>query len=590
MSIPILKQVYEETRRVAVAGSAVAAGDFRLKKLIPPLEQAGAKAPVFARVAQAATALVEAKEKDSPDALLELSTLVTAILYTQGETGAAGTLEAIETTELAPVGTQASARVLKPLLDALTTTGSGRVETIKDAHERGVFRDLRLMLPAVGALDDPYPEIAEFIADEVLPLYGKAIVAELQARFDAKGKAGDARRLRLLHRLDAESTRELVTQALEGGSRDVKVAAVECLGGRPEDLRYLVEQTAAKSREVRVAAYQALAHIDGGDAVAALEKVLGSDDLEAATGALKASGSARLVRAVIAAAETELAAAPKTKDKKDAGKRLARLRALANCLAGRTDADSEAFLLKLFAQRTAVAKVKGEALSGSDVNQTVVQLLEQGTPAMQSTLAAAHAAVTPEEFVFCFRAARKALPATEVYEAFAPYLTANFASKKRTDPASRKCEILGAELGGAGVFYHAPHKDTLPADPRWLDVAVTLGRLDILRHLGRPGHAPSERFLDEAFEKALQSSKTLRDCYEVVATMAHVHHPRATDAFVAAAEKHGGKADYDAYWFVRMIPELPVSALPRLEALVPKLNDRVADAFVTHLQQLREKA
>jgi hypothetical protein len=42
MTIAILNQVYDEARRLAVAGSVVAQGDFRLKKLLPPLEQAGA--------------------------------------------------------------------------------------------------------------------------------------------------------------------------------------------------------------------------------------------------------------------------------------------------------------------------------------------------------------------------------------------------------------------------------------------------------------------------------------------------------------------------------------------------------------------
>ena len=57
MSIPVLTQVYDEVRRLSIAGSVVAAGDFRLKKLIPPLEAAGQKAPVFAKVAQAVQAV-----------------------------------------------------------------------------------------------------------------------------------------------------------------------------------------------------------------------------------------------------------------------------------------------------------------------------------------------------------------------------------------------------------------------------------------------------------------------------------------------------------------------------------------------------
>src|SRR5205823_13920677 len=114
-------------------------------------------------------------------------TLVNAILYTQGETLTPGTLEPIQTTDLGVGSAQASARVLKPLLEALTTTGSGRLELIRDAHERGAFRDLRLVKPALDALDDVYAEIGDFIAGQVLPLYGKAILPELRAKLDLQG-------------------------------------------------------------------------------------------------------------------------------------------------------------------------------------------------------------------------------------------------------------------------------------------------------------------------------------------------------------------------------------------------------------------
>ncbi len=66
MSIAVLTQVYDEMRRLAIAGSVTAGGDFRLKKLIPSLGQAGAKAPVFAKVAEAVKTLVEPRSKHRP--------------------------------------------------------------------------------------------------------------------------------------------------------------------------------------------------------------------------------------------------------------------------------------------------------------------------------------------------------------------------------------------------------------------------------------------------------------------------------------------------------------------------------------------
>src|SRR5438105_14876132 len=100
MSLAILTRVSDEVRRLAIAGSRVAKGDFRLRALLPALEQAGAKAPVFARVAEAAKAVTQADDQTSAYHLLELATLVGAILYTQGETGLPGALEPIESNDL----------------------------------------------------------------------------------------------------------------------------------------------------------------------------------------------------------------------------------------------------------------------------------------------------------------------------------------------------------------------------------------------------------------------------------------------------------------------------------------------------------
>src|SRR5688572_28912359 len=224
MSIPVLVEVYDEMRRLAIAGSAVASSDFRLKKLIAPLQKSGEKAPVFAKVAQAVEAVVNSNEKSASAALLELTTLVNAILYTQGETGAAGELKPLETTDLGGTPTQAGARVLKPLLEALSSTGSGRMELIRDAFDRGTFKDLRLVKPALNAIDDPYPEIGDFIAEKVLPLYGKAILPEMRARIDVKGRGGHINRLQLMHRLDPQGSRDVVQLALNEGSKEMKVA------------------------------------------------------------------------------------------------------------------------------------------------------------------------------------------------------------------------------------------------------------------------------------------------------------------------------------------------------------------------------
>ena len=145
MSIAVLTQVYDEMRRLAIAGSVTAGGDFRLKKLIPSLEQAGAKAPVFAKVAQAVKTLVEGTEQTSASALLELCTLVNAVLYTQGETGLAGAWAEIETNDLGPQTSQVSAQ------RSQAPAGSAHDHRFRSTgNHQGFVRTRRVPRPAPG--------------------------------------------------------------------------------------------------------------------------------------------------------------------------------------------------------------------------------------------------------------------------------------------------------------------------------------------------------------------------------------------------------------------------------------------------------
>src|SRR5215510_3015014 len=120
MSLALIEESAKEVRRLAIAGSPLAVGDFRLKKLIAPLEQAGAKVPVFAQVAKSVSELVDGTESDSAARLLQLSTLLNAILYTQGQSGAGGDFREVEVFATKCASTKTTARVLKPLVEALT--------------------------------------------------------------------------------------------------------------------------------------------------------------------------------------------------------------------------------------------------------------------------------------------------------------------------------------------------------------------------------------------------------------------------------------------------------------------------------------
>ena len=77
--------------------------------------------------------------------------------------------------------------------------------------------------------------------------------------------------------------------------------------------------------------------------------------------------------------------------------------------------------------------------------------------------------------------------------------------------------------------------------------------------------------------------------FDPLAAMVHLQHPKATGSLITAYEKTIGKPSAPTYWFYHLIPQLPKSAIPALEAVTPKLKDRAADQWFDAIQALREK-
>jgi hypothetical protein len=580
----------------------VASGDFRLKKLIPPLEKSGEKAPVFAKVAQAVKAVVESTEKTASAALLELATLVNAILYTQGETGIAGELKPLETTELGGEATQASARVLKPSMEALSTTGSGRLEVIRDAHERGAFKDLRLVRPALNAIDDPYPEIAEFVVEKVLPMYGRAIVPELRAKLEIKGRGGHVQRLRLLHKLDPEGSRDVVQQALNEGSKEMKVAAVECLGTTGEDLTYLLEQAKAKAKDVRAAALRALAKAEkaGADIVAVLKKAIAGGDLEMIITRIKRCELAQIRDFVIDEAEKCLASLIRSRERKEQSESALRLQQLLLCMEGWTGPRAEAFVLGCFEKAKTLGMIKSQP-SGEDVNEVVAIVMSHGSEKMRRTLVAKHAEVSTGILPAAIFAARATMSPAEFYEQFSPMLKETSGKRTRKRGGAReRADVLVETLESDAPPIHgwrfagiedlreqggqSPLKEL---DPRWLDAAVEAGVVDLVCQLARPGHEGVIQFLAEK----LSETKDLYDGMEVLRTMVKIGHPQAGDRLLAELKKRAKDTTHYglAYWFGPMIADLPRSEAPKFEEALVGLPEKMVDQLMESVLALKSK-
>ena len=568
MSIPVLNEVYTEVRRISIAGSVIAPGDFRLQKLIDPLRKSGEKAPIFTKVADNVQKLVESTEKTAAAALLELSSLITSILYTQGATGIEGELKELPPSPVKSLQTKTNARVIKPLIEALTTTGSGRLELIRDAFERGLFNDLRLVRPTLQAIDDVYGEIGEFVATKVLPLFGEAIVPDLLSSLDLKGKMGHGRRLQLIHQLAPAIAREHVKKALEEGSKDVKLAAIECLGTAEEDLNFLLEQGRAKSQDVRAAAISALLHSQHPQALQFLTGLLDGKDLSLVSRAVRQALPDQVGSEAAKRLEASVAELLKTKEKEKQKPIAERVALLISTIRPQREKYQSLFT-KLLGQSDDLLKIKTDT-SGLDIIHQLVQEVSECKEAGAKYLIENRERLPAECFARIAVAARYNTKPKEFFKVFSPYI--NPSAKKNTPEFVRNEQLVGTLHSSYRYYYgFTSHKDSSipPLDPAWIDLAIVKDIKPIVYEHALPKHAGTKQFLSAQWERVVKQ-KDSHELLDVSQAMLQSQHPDFEPLLLEQLKKvvAGKNSGYSGYWLLRMAQHLSPNAIPHLETLV----------------------
>lgn len=611
MSLALIQESAKEVRRLAIAGSPLAVGDFRLKKLSAPLEQSGAKVPVFAQVAKAISDVVNGKEADSAANLLNLSTLLNAILYTQGQSGAEGEFRELEIYATTCSSTRTSARVLKPLVQALTSTGSGRFEIVKSAVERGAFNDLRLIDPALQALGDIYPELADLVAEKILPGYGPGIVPRLKATLDTKGKRPDARKLGLMHQLDPAGTLELCKTVIEDGSPEVKAAAIACLGKHEEYLPLVMEQTKAKNKLLRAAALEALAGHDRPEITNLFCELIKGDALDTLAEPFRTLRNAQVLNALLEEGQRIFDLIYKGD-----GEQAARCMDIFNCLKERRDAEVEKFLLKNFAQVEKLAKVKPPTPKQSPIVSfiTGVDLMDRmpwllfgiGSPAALDAILAKREVLPASAFIHVLHSALQTWPPEKVYEEFVPLLG------QVKGPGKEKMatlqQVIQATSGNLvtdyemmqGVSGEAESKSSAKCswDVRWLDAAIKAELTPVVCCLARPDHKAAIKYLLKQLEtdsktKAAAGARVFGQAGLIIRTLARCQYPKLTDSFLTAVKtrtKSAQHVDYDLQMLLASAKYLPASDLPKLDAFAAKLDEKFVDSYLEAIAPLRSAA
>lgn len=249
MDLQPLYEVQERLEHAAVAGTGILNEDFRLKRAREGLAPLAAASPVFAKISAGLEALLAAPPEKRGGALLGVLALVDAVVYTQASAGMAGELEPLPH----GVGTcqEVSYGQLRPLLEALTGTGGGRYNLIKEAfaNHPEYFADYRVIPALVAGLGDSYGELADLNAD-ILGRQGPGILPLLEAGFDPAGGRGMARRVEVMSRAaGAQANDFFLAQLPQAKRRSVWLLLTPWAARRPT-LRFCWSCAGRSAREL----------------------------------------------------------------------------------------------------------------------------------------------------------------------------------------------------------------------------------------------------------------------------------------------------------------------------------------------------
>ena len=260
-SLQPLYDVKERLEYAAVAGTGLLGEDFRLRRAVEAMKPLAAASPVFGRISAGLDQLLAVPTDQRPGLLLDVLSLVDAVAYTQGTVGLAGEIQDLP----AGGGTyqQISYGQIQPLLTALTTTGSGRLEIIQTNWETHpeYFSDFRVLPVLVNDLGDSYNEISELIP-KILKSLGPAVLPTLKAGFDPKGKKDMVRRIHIIEAISGSESNDFYLANIPEAEKDVRATLVYALRHDEGNGSKLIELSETEKGSAKKMALWALARMD----------------------------------------------------------------------------------------------------------------------------------------------------------------------------------------------------------------------------------------------------------------------------------------------------------------------------------------
>ncbi len=279
MDITPIYELRDRLRTAMIAGTNLLAEDFRLKRAVEALAPLEKAAPVFAKVGELGRKLIAPDDggKDGKEGLLlDAITLTDALCCTQGAVGVSGEMEPVLAADMAcPQGNASGAEeksgrgmvlsnvpysTLKPLREALTTSGSGHYSFVTECHRNNpeLFKDYRVRAAMLRALGAAYGELADDVRDWLVE-DGADVAPLLMRGFDPKGKKEMVRRVQVIEKWMGAAANDFYIKQLEKAEGELRQNLILALRHSPENIDLLDGMRKSEKGNAKKAAYYALA-------------------------------------------------------------------------------------------------------------------------------------------------------------------------------------------------------------------------------------------------------------------------------------------------------------------------------------------
>lgn len=514
------------------------------------------------------------------------------------------------------------------MVQTLAGKKKGRFEKIRAAHQAGVFNDPRLVthvLTALGVLAkqdktktrDAAAEdaqICDYLATEIIPGYDLGAWPLLRASYQGNSQA-DALRLRAMNLISPLQTRPLIEKAINGTSLIVADSALNCLKGRDDAADLVLDLLHRPARiPFRESLLQVLASLnDERTAAKVIEhfvylrnlpesqaKMLGSSPHPSIHRYIMSEVRKRWACVVerLQLDRTDQTPISRTYNEQSFFEEPARhlIPWLHAALYIPDDSYSE-FLLECL-NRPDVMRAVSEQYRIFKVAGWIEGAASGGRTPELAQWWLAHREET-QNIDAVFYAAVKTWTPEEVYDRLSPLY---FKKMDQSTPnAYSRSEKLGHRVAYLSRALRDPEiwekekyawkERPAPPDPRWVDAAIQMGDFAALRNLATPGDPRIIAFVNRRLKPELPKPSDQRNASfsDLLTLAAIVQHPMAL-RFLIRAMRTSLKCEDDRYlvlrWIYHIVPMFPKEAVAKLQPLVKKMDDEVADEFVDVLDKM----